>query len=759
MNHQSPRLYAAESLRNRFFFPALLVSCVVILFSCHRTTYLVQDGASDFKIYVSAQAPQPGKQAALELQYYLQKISGVLLPVVHETDDQGKFIYVGFEGAPGKLTAGITPDSLPNESYVLRSDGSSLLIAGGGRRGTLYGVIGYLSDHLGCRWYTREVHKIPEQASIALKPFEDRQKPAFEYREAWYHEAYDARWALYNRLTPTILPIPDSLGGSFITYPFGHTFYTLVPPEKHFAQHPEYFALVDGKRRKEKAQLCLTNPGTRAVAVQTVFDWIRERPDADVFSVDQNDYYGFCECSSCRAVDEREGGPSGSLIEFVNYIADTVSAVYPGRRIQTFAYTYSEAPPQHLRPAANVTVRLCRYNYCSAHGIDECEHSKPFRDRYQAWKKIAARISVWDYFTDFYQYLLPYPNFASVTRNVKWYADNGAAGLFAQGNNVPDNGGGEFSELRAWVFSQLMWNPDRNGDLLIREFVENVYGAAGPYIQAYIDLIHADVKADSSHFSIWAQPVDVNYLKPELISRADSLFSLARNAASGDSALSARVGLAYLPILYTRLFFYSIGGSSYLTADEMPAALARFENTLEKHQIRAMGDNPDTYGNIGTFLEKVRTAPAYINDWQVIGPFDNQDHKGLAKPLIPESVIDLKSSYPAKNGAVASWRPYSNGVSAYIDFRKIFDPADYTVAYAYHNYRSDKARVARFGAGSNDGIRVWVNGKLVLDHPESRKAEPNQDIFSVSLKEGDNHILVKVDQLERGWGFYFGELN
>lgn len=739
----------------KFAFTAAIAVC---LLSCNSETYLVREGSSQYKIFVSKDAAAPEKLAARELQAYLQQISGALLQVTHESSGDSPFIYIGFQGAPESMTRGISLDSFPNESYILRSDGTSLLIAGGGSRGTLYGTIGYLSDHLGCRWYTREVQKIPSQASITLKKFEERQKPAFEYREAWYTEAYDARWALYNRLNPTIAPLPDSLGGSFRTYPFAHTFYNLVPAEKYYSAHPEYFALVNGKRQKEKAQLCLTNPGTRAVSVSKVFEWIGQHPDVDVFSVDQNDYMGYCECPACKAVDDREGGPSGSLIDFVNYVADTVAKVHPGTRIQTFAYTYSEVPPKHLKPSPNVTIRLCRYNYCSAHGIDECEHSKPFRNRYESWKKITERISVWDYFTDFSQYLMPYPNFASVTRNVKWYAENGAVGLFAQGNKVPENGGGEFSELRAWVFAQLMWNPDRDGDGLIHEFVENVYGKAAPFVQSYIDMMHADVKADTSHFSIWAQPIEVNYLKPELIARADSLFMLAEQAASADQALAGRVELAYLPILYTKLFFYAIGGSSYLKADKYPATLAKFERILEKNRIRAMGDMADTYGNIGAFLDRVRSAPVFVNDWHILGPFDNTDGNGLRNELIPEPAIDLNATFKGKNSEALQWRPYVNDVSAYIDFKKLFDPSDYTVAYAYHNYRSDKARVARFGAGSNDGIRVWVNHKLVLDHPESRKAEPNQDIFSVPLREGDNHILVKVDQLERGWGFYFGEL-
>lgn len=61
----------------------------------------------------------------------------------------------------------------------------------------------------------------------------------------------------------------------------------------------------------------------------------------------------------------------------------------------------------------------------------------------------------------------------------------------------------------------------------------------------------------------------------------------------------------------------------------------------------------------------------------------------------------------------------------------------------------------KIGIGSNDGARLWINGKLVFDRKISRRAEPNQDVLIVDLKKGTNDILMKVDQTGGGWGFYF----
>ncbi len=750
-----------RNYKNNYFryVNLLLFFCIISFWNCTNHNRLIFEGKSDYKIFVSKKASEPEKIAAKELQSYLFKITDYTLEITNETHPGQKLIYIGFENAPKSLLKELKTEEFVNEEYIIRSDGTQLLIAGGGTRGTLYGVIGYLSDYLNCRWYTREVVKTPKQTTIKLDEIEDRQKPTFVYREAWYHEAYDPQWAMHNRLNPSIRPIPDSLGGSYITFPFAHTFMQLVPSEKYFASHPEYFAEVNGKRLPgHHIQLCLTNKEVVEIATQQVFQWIKDHPEANVFSVDQSDGEGNCECKNCKAIDDAEGSPAGSLLTFVNQIADTVGKVYPEIKIQTFAYAYTEAPPKNIRPLDNVTIRLCHYNYCSAHSMDGCDNHKPFRDRFNEWSRISKRISIWDYYTDFAQYLMPFPNFETFKSDIKWYADRGVEGVFAQGNNVPANGGGEFSELRAWVFSQLLWNADRDAQALIDEFVTNVYGQAAPYVSSYIQLMHDQVKTDSVHFSIWSQPNEVNYLNAVSIHKADSLFSLAHKAVAGDSNLTNRIELAYLPILYTKLYFYSIGGTANLSREEMPATFSRFKKIIDRHQITAMGDMADTYGNLGKFMENVKNAPTFYTDWSVIGPFENTDLKGLSSIFPPEKGIDFKIDYTGIAGQKIRWKKTEDRFTGYIDFTKQFSPAENVVAYAFKTLSLPEARNMKFGVGSNDGVRVWINGNLVLDRPVSRKAEPNQDLINVPMNQGENSILVKVDQLKRAWGFYFSEL-
>ncbi len=717
---------------------------------------LVENGQSDYVIYSSPAATETEQFAARELQKYIAQISDCELPIVQNTAGHAKVIYVGFEDVPPAVLGDLTPASFGPEEYIIQRAGNALLIAGGVPRGTLYGVVGLLRDHFGCRWYTPTFSKIPKQPTLRVDGLPDRQSPAFAYREPWYREAYDTEFAVHNRLNPSIVPIPENKGGSFIIYPFAHTFNNLVPVDRYFEEHPEYFSLVDGERQGKHtgAQLCLTNPEVVRIATDNVLNWIAEHPEVNVFSVDQNDGYGYCECESCAALDAAEESHAGTILHFVNQIADVVAERHPDVRLQTFAYVYSEAPPKTIRPRPNVTVRLCHYEYCQAHAIGQCDDHLLFVERLEGWSKITDSITIWDYFTDFRHYLVPYPNFESVVNHPRFYADRNCIGLFAQGNNVRAHGGGEFSSLRAWVFAQLMWDPYQDGWSLINEYVENVYGPAAPYIAEYIRTAHDAVKPKEMKFSIFSPPYQMDFLTPEFLERAEDLFRKAEAACQGDAALLKRVQLAHLPIHYTRLYFFTIGGTAYLDPSEMPVVLEAFARIVEEHEITQLSEQGDK-DEIAEFIQSAANAPAYVTDWRIMGPFENPDRSGFDKVYAPEREFDVDMTCTGINGQKLRWTGTENGRIGYVDLTKLMPGIEEGVAYAYREFEADADTEMIVELGSNDGIKLWLNGDLLLTSKASRTARPGDETVSLALKKGTNSVLLKIDQLGGGWGFYF----
>jgi hypothetical protein len=148
----------------------------------------------------------------------------------------------------------------------------------------------------------------------------------------------------------------------------------------------------------------------------------------------------------------------------------------------------------------------------------------------------------------------------------------------------------------------------------------------------------------------------------------------------------------------------------------------------------------------------------YIMDWWLIGPFDNTDRKGMAAVYAPENEFNTGAKYSGRNNQKISWRHYDGKDNEYISLAKLFKPSDQGVAYARHIFKAKKAAEIKIGLGTNDGVKMWCNGKLVHRNVVGRSAVPNDDRLTVPFEKGENVVLLKIDQLGGGWGFYFSIL-
>src|SRR5574340_408162 len=260
---------------------------------------LADNGASAYQIVVSDTAPPSTKYAAEELQRFLAEITGVKLPIVSDQQAIGpREIVVGNSVRLKQFETRIDFPALGREGYVLRNVRQHLVIVGGEPRGTLYGVYGLLEDHLGCRWFTPKVSRIPKQPRLVLGELNEQRVPVLEYREPFTNDCFDGDWCARNRVNSNSGRLEAKHGGKvqFGSGFFVHTFNRLVPPEKYFDEHPEYCSLIKGKRLKDQSQLCWTNEDVIRICTDEIRKAMREQPEAFVFSVSQNDWHNYCEC-------------------------------------------------------------------------------------------------------------------------------------------------------------------------------------------------------------------------------------------------------------------------------------------------------------------------------------------------------------------------------------------------------------------------------------------------------------------------------
>lgn len=497
---------------------------------------LTEDQASRYRIVIPAAATPQELKASRVLQDYLLQISGTALPII--TADKGMSPYeivLGQNERLDELKLDINLNSLKEDGFLIKTDSLRLIIAGGNDEGTLFGVYTFLEKYLGCRMYSPKVKVIPEQQNITFGKIDDLQVPAINYRTTHYQVTWDPEYIDWHKLDH------DEQGNRPDWGMWVHTFNELVPPETYYEDYPEYYAMVEGKRIP--TQLCLTNPEVLEITIQNLRRKIAKNPTATYWSVSQNDNRDYCRCDKCAAIDEREGSPSGSILNFVNKVAEQ----FPEKMISTLAYEYGRKAPKTIRPKENVNIMLCSIEINRDKPITEDSTSVEFQHDVEEWGKIAKDIIVWDYVIQFNNLISPFPNLHVLQPNLRFFADHGVNAMFEQGNREV---GGEFAELRAYLISKLMWDPELNVDLLMNDFLNGYYGAAATPIRNYIDEMQAALLESGEPLRIFGTPIEAesSYLTPAHIERYEALFEEAETAVADQPEIFERVKVARLPL-------------------------------------------------------------------------------------------------------------------------------------------------------------------------------------------------------------------
>ncbi len=561
-SHISGLKSGARSSRREFVMRAIcrfsryVIALLLVLFLTEATTalVLVDSGQSAYTIVVREGASPSEKHAAEELQHHLQLISGAFIPVRNAGESiTGPIILIGKSAAYQDLTADVSLDILGSEGFVIKTSGDNLVLAGGQQRGSMYAVYTFLEDVLGCRWYTSDCARIPRKPTLEIPALNETQKPAFEYREPFWFDAFDRDWAARNKVNSSSARLDLQRGGK-ADWPGVHTFYPLMPPDTYFDDHPEWYSILANRKREwEYGQLCLANPETQRVMVHRVLRQMADNPGRSIFSVSQNDWHVACDCPHCRRIDTEEGSHSGSLVYFVNAVADRTRDEFPDKRIMTLAYTYTEKPPRNARPADNVIIRLCNMNHitgCDAHPLEQCDRNAVYVENLKGWSKIAKTIYIWDYVTNFANYLQPFPIWNTNKADLLFYRNHGVDGVFEQGCYTTPNGG--CSEIMAYIEAKLLWNPDADVDAIVDDFIRGYYGPAAAPMKELYSYMNDRVMKDWCHFTLYS-PTNIDMLSPAFLSKSTELLEAAEQAALGNPEALFRVESARLWFDYVKL--------------------------------------------------------------------------------------------------------------------------------------------------------------------------------------------------------------
>ncbi|MBE6952464.1 MAG: DUF4838 domain-containing protein [Ruminococcaceae bacterium] len=398
-------------------------------------------------------------------------------------------------------------DGICWDGFSIETDETDLYLFGAIPRGTLYAVYGFAEKYLGIRRYAPEVTRVVAPAAETIVPnHREIDNPGFGMRiNDWITHVQDKEFAAWERMNGYALD--DALGGYVVNIGHCHTFERLCPPKTYFAEHPEYYSLFNGRRipagnaydSEENGQLCLTNPDVLRIVTENVLEWLRAHPEADIVDVSQNDNDRYCQCPACAASDAEEGSPSGTILKFVNAVAEAVEKEFPHVLVQTFAYSYSRKAPRITKPRKNVLIRYCTIEACFRHRLDDesCpRNAGKFAKELKEWGAISDHIAIWDYVTNYSCYIAPFPNFEVLRENIRFFYENNAVHVFEE--DTPGTRAGDLNDLQAYLIAKLLWDPmmsEARYQTLIDEFLAAYFGAGWRQIRKYMQ-IAAETTAD-----------------------------------------------------------------------------------------------------------------------------------------------------------------------------------------------------------------------------------------------------------------------
>ncbi len=167
----------------------------------------------------------------------------------------------------------------------------------------------------------------------------------------------------------------------------------------------------------------------------------------------------------------------------------------------------------------------------------------------------------------------------------------------------------------------------------------------------------------------------------------------------------------------------------------------------------------------------------HVGPWAVLGPFDCPGadvrvdtgvEKFLKRMKAGEPWPVLESSFPGRGKATLSWRwthadeiplPANGGVfeTGTLDLRALLGASgaagDNAVAYLYREIVAEQACEFKLSCGSDDALRLWLDGELLLEKSALRALNAYDDPLTLALAPGTNHLLVKVTNSGGPWAF------
>lgn len=570
----------------------ILSICIAIPVQAQKHK-ITSAGKAYYSIIIDRDSDSLTQFAADELQDYLFKITNTRVKISNRPAARYKSIFLGKEWFTKKAQYEQL-ERLNNDGFCIFSEDSHFYLGGKQPLGTVYAVYTLLQDYAGCLWFGNDEIFVPENEALALPDIALFTQPDFSFRHPAFPDRNKQEYYLPTRTNPQ-----DDWGM------FVHTFHRLMPPDRYFDRHPEYYSLVNGKRIRD-GQLCLGNPEVIRILTENLREEMAKKPECTYWSVSQNDCINYCECDHCQELYDKYGSFSGAYVHMANQIARQ----FPDKQISTLAYQFTRSAPTAIVPDSNVNIMFCSIECNRSRPLAVDPRSADFVKDMKDWTKLTRNIIIWDYVVQFKTFTCPFPNFRVIQPNIRLFREHSIPMMFQQGSGISWS---DFYEYKQALIARLLWDVDLDEPAFRKHFFNLFYGAAAPVMLDYFDLVHdeMDKQADDRDLDIYGFPVLYSswFLKPELLKRYSAMMDRAEALVADDPVRHKRVlrqrstidfAMADIALNLNspELSFFQTENGRKIIDPEMEALLGRFVSNCKATGIRSIDENryaPEIY--------------------------------------------------------------------------------------------------------------------------------------------------------------------
>lgn len=265
------------------------------------------------------------------------------------------------------------------------------------------------------------------------------------------------------------------------------------------------YATIHGKT--DDSQLCFSSPEMYTQIEDYIVNNFGEKGNSRfVIAPDDNPYA--CTCASCTALGNTKKNATPAVTELVLRLAQR----FPKHFFFTTSYLSTQQATDKQLPAnAGVMVSAIDFPLRRIDGKDEQE--KKFAQQLENWKKVTKNIYIWDYINNFDDYLTPFPILKIAQQRLQFFKKNGASGIFFNGSGYSYS---SFDEMRTFVLSALLINPEQAVDDLIRNYFNQEYPVSKKWLSDYyIDLENSAQSGKKLGLYAGIRESEGTYLNPE----------------------------------------------------------------------------------------------------------------------------------------------------------------------------------------------------------------------------------------------------